>query len=320
MRARATTFHSMHSLSLIIATVTLLVAATTPATAQTAPFGVTMQRVGGDVVLEVGPVDIPANGSGNVPGRLDIRTRPSRAVAVTSGPAVSIPLRSSMKTHRRDFLGWLGGTSMFAFAAVPESFHVPRAPGAAHAAAIDDAFDVSWTDRVQGKFRAVFDSPEISEGAGLFRAIVWCDEYKSVYGTARSDMSPVLVLRHEAIHLAMNDEYWKRFKIGKQIRLKSAAGKKWAEANPIGVASPDTPPQFASYDLVHFLADGGIVLACHLAFQDVTAKFRKEDSLDAAAAENAAREHLVPGVIMQPSGIFAVLRAQEAGCKYIMAS
>ena len=66
-----------------------------------------------------------------------------------------------------------------------------------HPEPIDDKFDVSWADKVQGKFRAVFDSPEISEGAALFRAMIWCDEYKSVYGTARSEMSPVLVVRHK---------------------------------------------------------------------------------------------------------------------------
>jgi hypothetical protein len=59
---------------------------------------------------------------------------------------------------------------------------------------IEDKFDVSWVDRIQGKLRAVFDSPEISEGAALFRAMAWCDEYKSVCGTPRSEMSPVLVV------------------------------------------------------------------------------------------------------------------------------
>jgi intracellular sulfur oxidation DsrE/DsrF family protein len=33
-----------------------------------------------------------------------------------------------------------------------------------------------------------------------------------------------------------------------------------------------------------------------------------------------ALHHVVPGVILQPSGVFGVLRAQEAGCNYILAS
>ena len=225
-----------------------------------------------------------------------------------------------MATQRRDFLGWLGGSSLFALGAAPAAFGVNPLRAAAHPAPLEDKFDMSWTDKVQGKFRAVFDSPEISEGAALFRAMIWCDEYKSVYGTARSEMSPVLVVRHEAIHLAMSDEYWKRFKIGKEVKLKTPEGKKWAEANPIRVSPPGTPEQFARYNLETFVREGGIVLACNLAFSEPISKFKKEDSLDEAAARQRAIEHLIPGVVLQPSGVFAVLRAQEAGCKYILAS
>jgi hypothetical protein len=225
-----------------------------------------------------------------------------------------------MATQRRDFLGWLGGTSLFALGGAPVAFrgHTPRDSG--HPQPIDDKFDVSWADKVQGRFRAVFDSPEISEGAALFRAMLWCDEYKAVYGTARSEMSPVLVVRHEAIHLAMNDSYWQRFKIGKEVKLKTPEGKKWAEANPIRVTPPGTPERFARYNLETFIAEGGIVLACGLAFSDAVAKFTKEEKLESAAARQRAIEHLIPGVVLQPSGVFAVLRAEEAGCKYILAS
>ncbi len=225
-----------------------------------------------------------------------------------------------MKTKRRDFLSWLGGSSLLTVAAssvVPRGLH---AGGRAHPAPLDDKFDLTWADRVTGKFRAVFDSPEISEGAGLFRSIVWCDEYKAVYGTARSEMSPVLVIRHEGIELAMNDEYWKRFKIGKETKLKTPEGKKWAEANPVGVPTPGGPPKFARYNIVNFIEDGGTVLACNLAFGDVVDRFKKDNKSDTAAARKSAIEHMIPGVILQPSGVFAVLRAQEAGCHYILAS
>jgi len=224
-----------------------------------------------------------------------------------------------METKRRDFLGWLGGTSMFAVAGAPMAFRA-HSPHPAHPEPIEEAFDVSWADRVRGKFRAVFDSPGLSEGAALFRAMVWCDQYKAVYGTDRSDMSPVLVIRHEAIHLAMNDEYWKRFKVGKEVKLKTPEGKKWAEANPIRVTPPGMPEKFARYNLEHFLGEGGIVLACNLAFEDVVAKFKQGDKLEDGAARQRAIEHVIPGVILQPSGVFGVLRAEEAGCRYILAS
>ena len=225
-----------------------------------------------------------------------------------------------MKTGRRDFLGWLGGTSLFAvtgpsMASLPNDTKI-----VGHPAPLDDKFDMTWVDHVHGKFRAVFDSPEMSEGAALFRAIAWCDQYKSVYGTARSEMTPVLVIRHEAIELAMDDGYWKRFKIGKEVKLRTPEGKKWAEANPIRTAPSGMPAKYARYNLVDFMQDGGIVLACNLAFEEVVARFRKEDKLDAPAARLRAIEQMIPGVILQTSGIFAVLRAEEAGCHYIIAS
>ena len=37
-------------------------------------------------------------------------------------------------------------------------------------------------------------------------------------------------------------------------------------------------------------------------------------------ARKQAIAFMVPGVILQPSGVFAALHAQDAGCKYLRAS
>jgi hypothetical protein len=225
-----------------------------------------------------------------------------------------------MPSSRRHFLQTLSGTSMLAAAGAPMAFRGFDVTAAAHPQPRDDKFDVSWADHVQGKFRAVFDSPEVAEGAALFRAILWTEQYKQVYGTGRDEMSAVLVLRHQGISLAMGDEYWKKYKVGKRLKLKTMDGKNYVEANPIRVSPPGTPPEFASYNLEQFFKDGGIVLGCNLAFAEVVGRVQKEEKLDEKAAHERAMSMLIPGVQLQPSGVFAVLRAQEAGCKYILAS
>ena len=241
-----------------------------------------------------------------------------------------------MSNDRRRFLGWLGGTSLLGIASVPS---LPSAlaaspppvqpPHAAHPAPVSETWDVSWTDRVKGDHRAVFDSPQLADGAALFRAVAWCDHYKEVYGVERSAMSPVLVLRHGAIDLVVNDEYWCRFRLGKEHKMKGATGK-WVEANPLTVkpasatAGANTPAatddKRDKYTLERFIADGGIVLACSWAFGQVAGRIRKEEKIEQAAATERAKGYLIPGVILQPNGIFAALRAQEAGCHYVMAS
>ncbi|MEP7382588.1 MAG: hypothetical protein ABI910_12930, partial [Gemmatimonadota bacterium] len=103
-------------------------------------------------------------------------------------------------------------------------------------------------------------------------------------------------------------------------------GKKWAMANPVSTHSNASTPSTGTdasttkYKLESFLASGGIVLACGWAFRFAAAHYRKADKLDGPAALAAAKVDLIPGVILQPNGIFAALRAQEAGCSYIMAS
>jgi hypothetical protein len=222
-----------------------------------------------------------------------------------------------MTTHRRDFLGWLGASGVMAAAGLPATLHattdtLPRP--------VDDKWDMSWCDRVTGKVRAVFDSPEVSEGAGFWRAQLWRVQHVAVYGGAVTDASSVLVIRHEAIPLAMNDAYWARFEIGKELKLRDENGKKWAKANMIASAPPNAKGDAAMFNIPAFINSGGIVLACNLAFSDPVARYMKEDKLSKEDARKRAIENLIPGVILQPSGVFAVQRAQQAGCHYMLAS
>jgi hypothetical protein len=224
-----------------------------------------------------------------------------------------------MQNERRRFLGWLGGASLVGATGVPALPNVAGAESLPHPRPIDSKWDVSWADRVTGQHKAVFDSPQPSDGAALFRAIAWCDHYKEVYGVERRDMSPVIVFRHAAIDLVMNDDYWQHFKIGKERKIKNEKGK-WTEVNPISAQSVGADEKSAKYKLETFIRDGGIVLACAWAFGGVVWRYKDQEKLEQEAADAAAREHLIPGVLLQPNGIFAALRAQEAGCQYIMAS
>lgn len=222
-----------------------------------------------------------------------------------------------MPNSRRDFLNWMGVSSALA---ATTSLTGSSLLDAQPAKPIADKWDMSWTDRVTGKYKAVFDGPEVSEGAALFRAASWRDQHKEVYGTARSDASSVLVLRHGGIVLVMNDDYWNRFEVGKSTKLRDGNGKKWTKINPIRVAPPGATGAFKEYNLTDFMASGGIVLACNLAFREVVSEYQKADKLSAEDALKKAKENMIPGIILQPSGYFAVLRAQEVGCNYMMAS
>ena len=222
-----------------------------------------------------------------------------------------------MAVSRRNFLGWLGVGSLGAVArfagASPER-------NATHPPPTSPDWDLSWVERVH-RPAAVFDSPQPADGDGLWRACMWRDQYREVYGGSAAAPVPILVLRHVAIPLVMNDAYWARFEAGKKLGMKDEATKRWYTRNPIWRAAGAAQPDAKDYHLEPFLAQGGIVLGCGVAFAGrIVSEYAAKDGVSREEAEKRARADLLPGVILQPSGVFAVLRAQEAGASYVIAS
>ena len=175
-------------------------------------------------------------------------------------------------------------------------------------------WDASWTERVTGKYRAVFDIPELAEGVGVFRANIWYANYEEMYGPPSLEMTPVAVIRHAAVPMLMNDAFWTTY--GYREQFKDKLGE---------MAGPDTGNPWMSIKymgrelgLQGLLDRKCIILGCGLAFGGrIVADVMKQDNLTREAADAKARSFLLPGVILQPSGIFAVARAQELGCSYV---
>lgn len=183
-------------------------------------------------------------------------------------------------------------------------------------------WDVSWVARITGSHRCVFDCTEIEDGAGFLRAMIWTRQYAETLGISPGDMTAVVVIRHSAIPLAMSQEYWDRYGIGAAKGVKGIFTEQPTTRNPLLLRADrnELPPAYAQFNLDGFLAARGIVLACNLAFAECVRTVAKADGVDQAEARTRALATLLPGVILQPSGVFASVRAQEAGCVYLKAS
>ena len=185
-------------------------------------------------------------------------------------------------------------------------------------------WDMSWRDKVAGDFRAVFDTPEITEGVGLWRAADWKRTVRQVYGDAAKDVSAVLVIRHNAIPMIMNHAFWERHGIGEEEKITVPRSETFVTWNPW--VSRETASDAGGSGgrgmptLDGFIADGGIILACNYAFGFMVSKEAQKAGVQSREARPATLEYLVPGVILQPSGFFATIEAQRAGCQFFQAS
>lgn len=233
-----------------------------------------------------------------------------------------------MSNRRREFLGWLGASALLAAGGRQLGAQATTAPWGKQTPPrpVSDEWDMSWVGRVHGEARAVFDAPTPGKGGEcVWRAVRWLEDYESVYGVKAADITAVLVIRHEAIPMVMDNDYWSRFSVGKELGIEAPSGKSWAKKwtveNPVSASSSNSGSGDKPYTIERFISGGGIVLACHMAFSGrVVGRYRKADKLSDEDAEAQARKHLLTGVILQPTGIFAALRAQQAGCAYVMAS
>jgi hypothetical protein len=221
---------------------------------------------------------------------------------------------------RRDFVSRVAASALVAGLPLPIDASV-RALSQSPATSAEE-WDLSWVKRVTGKYRAIFDVPEIDSGYGVWRASIWGKQYMDVLGAKPNELSSVLVLRHNGIQLAMQQAYWDRYAIGKEKNVLHPVTQQGTDRNPALLSSTrnEVPAMFDDAALDKFIGRGGIVLACNLALQDVVEAIQKKDNASDADARKQAIGFMVPGVILQPSGVFAALHAQDAGCKYIRAS
>ena len=109
-------------------------------------------------------------------------------------------------------------------------------------ASTSEEWDLAWTDRIKGKHKAVFDVVEHDNGTGLLRAAFWGNQYMDVMKAAPADLSTILVIRHNAIILAMNQAFWDKYNIGELKEVKHPMTDEPMKKNPALLGVRDGVP------------------------------------------------------------------------------
>ena len=224
---------------------------------------------------------------------------------------------------RREFLTHIAAAAvvMAGTACAPPLATASGQPGRMDAPARgQQPFDDSWARRVAAaKHRAVFDSPGVDDGLAFLHATFFREGFREQLGTSDDDVIPVVVLRHAGTALAFNDAIWEKYAVGERAKVKDPKTGKDALRNPfIRVEKDDKDaivPQDAS--IQGLLGSGVVLLACNKAAMNYAGQMAKKHNLDAETVRNEIRNGIVPGILLQPSGIYATLRAQDVGCTFI---
>lgn len=179
-------------------------------------------------------------------------------------------------------------------------------------------FDLSWVSKLDGTVnRGVFDWSKIEpppESTPLDYAARYLDGCAAAYGDA-APARAVIVIRHEAIPAALDDAAWKRYDLGAANEVTDPVTHRPATRNPFW--SGDSHDADAPPTLQQLVGRGAIVLACNLALKHTAERLARAHGESPDAVHRALVGSLVPNAFTVPSGIWGLVRAQNAGCGLI---
>src|SRR6058998_1203625 len=209
----------------------------------------------------------------------------------------------SLTTHRRGFLGRVAaGAAAVGLGGLVAPLKAAAEPLTARGDASANPDFEAWLNKITGKHKMVFDVPEPNDA----------------YGTTDAQNTVVIVLRHSGIPFAMESAMWAKYKFGEAFKITDPATKGPAIRHPLIRLKPgDVPiPGMGTDEL---LAKGVLVGVCNIALTFNSMRLAKDMGLQAEAIKKEWIENLLPGVLVVPSGVIAINRAQEKGCAYCFA-
>jgi hypothetical protein len=220
-------------------------------------------------------------------------------------------MSTTIEPTRRSFLGQLVARTAAGAGALGLAGVFAR-PGVAEAATTHEPSpDVErWLDGLKGKHRQVVDAYNANEGFPLGFA----HNFLATQAPGQT-AGAVVVLRHFAMPIAVGHDVWGRYKVGETFKIMDPATKAPAVKNPYLHPAPGL---LLSDDMAvdRLLQRDVIIGACGVALQVISGMLAGNAGVSKEAAAAEWKAALIPGVVLLPSGVWGVNRAQEKGCTY----
>jgi len=223
-------------------------------------------------------------------------------------------LENENAIDRRRFLTTVAvGAVTAGLAAVPGSKAIADGPPVASSMPLDAALKKLGAR----KYKQVFDAPESNSSF----PVIWSWAFLHTFNELKvkdEDIGCLVILRHEAIPLAMEDRLWAKYKFGEKFKIDDKTTKAPSLRNVVFNVKPeDMPLPDMAMDKVQ--ARGVVFGVCDLAMTVYSGMFAEGAGMSAADVKKDWVSGLLPGVVVLPSGVYAVNRAQAAGMTYCFA-
>jgi intracellular sulfur oxidation DsrE/DsrF family protein len=216
-------------------------------------------------------------------------------------------------TPRRNFLQNLAAGSAALVAGSWATAQTAQAKATPRSSPVATVADDDWLDRIHGTHRQIFDIVEPNSGLGAAYAMNYLTSFQEAHDISDDDICAVTVFRHNAYVLTMTDMMWEKYKLGEFFDITDPTTDAPAVRNIFRDNIPLQPG--LTYETM-VSEKGVIVCACNIALSVYSMLTAPNAGVSAEEAKAEWTENILDGIVLVPSGVYAVNRAQEHGCTY----
>jgi intracellular sulfur oxidation DsrE/DsrF family protein len=173
--------------------------------------------------------------------------------------------------------------------------------------------DEKWLSRIKGKHRQVVDCTSHNSGFGAAFGLNFIDSTKEALSLPETEFTSVVVYRHMAMPLTLNDAMWQKYHIGEVLGINDPATNAPAVRNIYRDKVSGRPG--VTYEQI-MMTRPVIMAACNVALKAISGMAAPKASVTGVQAAEDWTANLLPGVVLVPSGVYALNRAQQTGCTY----
>jgi len=181
---------------------------------------------------------------------------------------------------------------------------------------LDQADD--WFKKIKGRHRIVYDGANANNGL----PIIWNWAYyasNNQTGSKDHEITAMTVLRHGATGIAFDNSIWEKYELGSYFKITDTHTQKPSVRNLYYEPKQGDFPLPEVDGIKNLQTRGALFCVCDLATKKLTKNMAAKMKLDPVDVYAEWISHLLPGIQLVPSGVWALGRAQEHGCGYIYA-
>jgi hypothetical protein len=169
---------------------------------------------------------------------------------------------------------------------------------------------LDWPGKLKGRHRQVVDAYDVNGGFPLAFALTFL-----LPNPGTGAATAVVILRHGAFPIALNNAMWAKYKIGESFKIDDPETKAPAVKNPFFQPKPGVLLKDGM--AVDALMSKGVIFGgCNVALMVQSGMLAHNAGVSADEAAKEWTANVLPGITIIPSGTWGVNRAQEAGCTY----